>query len=143
MGDITVAEPKLIDYYSILNLPPKADLAGIENAYARLSDELALRMEVDETSGVALRRVNEAYSVLSRPELRREYDKVYFIRERAVEENRLISSVRRHEVMRKILISALALVVVFQVVALVYVGQDEIASFLSMAFDPFTPGEAN
>lgn len=137
-----MAEPKLVDYYSILNLPPKADLAGVENAYARLSDELALRLEVDETSAVALRRVNEAYSVLSRPELRREYDKVYFVRERAVEENRIVTSVRRREATRKVLVYALGIVVVFQLLALVYVGQDEIGSFLGLAFDPFMPGEA-
>ncbi len=137
-----MAEPKLVDYYSILNLPPKADLAGIENAYARLSDELAVRMDVDETSSVALRRLNEAYSVLSRPELRREYDKVYFVRERQVEEDRIVTGVRRRENTRKVLVSALALVVAFQVVALVYVGQGEIASFARMAFAPFMPGEA-
>ena len=138
-----MAEPKLVDYYSILNLPPKADLAGIENAYARLSDELAVRMDVDETSGVALRRVNEAYSVLSRPELRREYDKVYFVRERAIEETRVVTSARRREAMRRVLVYALSVVVVVQLVALVYIGQDEIASFLQMAFGPLTPGDAN
>ena len=35
-----MAEAKLMDYYAVLNLPPKADLSGIENAYARLSDDL-------------------------------------------------------------------------------------------------------
>jgi len=35
-----VSDAKLIDYYAVLNLPPKSDLSGVENAYARLSDDL-------------------------------------------------------------------------------------------------------
>ena len=83
-----MAEAPLIDYYAILNLPPKADLLGIENAYARLSDDLAVRGGVDETAEAALERVNEAYSVLSKPELRRVYDRAFFATEIAEAERR-------------------------------------------------------
>ena len=137
-----MAESKLIDYYSILNLPPRADLQGIENAYARLSDELAHRMEVDETSGAALHRLNEAYSVLSRPELRREYDAVYFAAERAVADNRAVSRVRRRETARKVLVYALGAVVALQLVTLAVIGRGEIADLLQMAVSPLLPGEA-
>jgi curved DNA-binding protein CbpA len=137
-----VAEPKLVDYYAILNLPPRADLQGIENAYARLSDELAIRMDVDETSGVALRRLNEAYSVLSRPELRREYDKVYFSREREIAERKAANRVRRREMMRKTLVYALGAIVAIQTVSVVFVARGEIADVAQAAVSPLLPGDA-
>ena len=73
-----MAEAKLIDYYAVLNLPPKADLSGVANAYARLSDDLMRIGEHDETAKEGMKRLNEAYAVLSKPELRREYDRAFF-----------------------------------------------------------------
>lgn len=137
-----MAKSKLVDYYAILNLPPKADLSGIENAYARLSDELALRIDVDETSGAALRRLNEAYSVLSRPELRREYDRVYFAQEREAVERRVIARARRREALRRTLVYALALIVVIQVGALVVIGHEHIIDGMQSALSPLLPGNA-
>ena len=49
-----MAETKLIDYYQVLNLPTRADLSGIETAYARLSDDLMKQSEDDETYRVEL-----------------------------------------------------------------------------------------
>jgi curved DNA-binding protein CbpA len=76
-----LAATKVVNYYAMLNLPPTADLVGVENAYARLSDEFAGRMEFDDTAVDGLRRLNEAYSVLSKPDLRREYDRVFLAAE--------------------------------------------------------------
>ncbi|MEX0782557.1 MAG: DnaJ domain-containing protein [Dehalococcoidia bacterium] len=137
-----MAEAKLVDYYAILNLPPRADLQGIENAYARLSDELAHRMDVDETSGAALHRLNEAYSVLSRPELRREYDRAYFVREREVAEKRQVAHERRREGMRRLLVYSLGGLVALQVLTLVVVGRGEIADILQAVVSPLLPGDA-
>jgi hypothetical protein len=142
MEDSNVAEPKLVDYYAILNLPPKADLQGIENAYARLSDELAIRMEVDETSGGALLRVNEAYGVLSRPELRREYDAVYFAHERAVAQRKVLAAERRRDAARKILVYALAGTVAVQMLALAVIGRSEVVDFAQAAVSPLVPDSA-
>ena len=137
-----MAEPKLVDYYAILNLPPRADLQGIENAYARLSDELALRMDVDETSGGALHRLNEAYGVLSRPELRREYDRVYFVSERALEEKRQVARGRRREAIRRVLVYSLSAIVSIQVLTLVVIARGEIVDVAQAAMSPLLPGSA-
>jgi hypothetical protein len=137
-----VAEPKLVDYYAILNLPPRADLQGIENAYARLSDDLAHRIDVDDTSGAALNRLNEAYSVLSRPELRREYDRVYFQREHELEEKRQAARERRIEAVRRVLVYSLGAIVALQVMALVVIGRGEIVDAAQAVVSPLLPGDA-
>lgn len=137
-----MAEPKLVDYYAILNLPPRADLQGIENAYARLSDEMAHRMDVDETSGAALHRLNEAYSVLSRPELRREYDRVYFMTERELSEKRQVARERRREAVRRVLVYSLGAIVTIQVLTLVVVARGEIVDVAQAAMSPLLPGSA-
>ena len=51
-----MAEAKLIDYYAVLNLPPKADLSGVENAYARLSDDLMRLGDQDDSATSAMQR---------------------------------------------------------------------------------------
>ncbi|MBE7517905.1 MAG: DnaJ domain-containing protein [Thermoflexaceae bacterium] len=115
-----MAEAKMVDYYAILNLPPTADLTGIDNAYARLSAELAERTEIDETSADALRRVNEAYAVLSKPNLRIEYDSVFFKTEldrlQQVEE----TAERRRRLMANTIVGALVLLVAGEAVGLAY-----------------------
>ena len=138
-----MANAKLVDYYSILNLPHRADLAGIENAYARLSDEFAMRVEVDETSAAALRRINEAYGVLSRPELRREYDRAFFGDEFAADERKVVSHARRRDFARRVLIVALAVVVLAQTATLGYLGREYIADFAGTVFAPILPGDAS
>lgn len=130
-----MANAQLIDYYAILNLPPKADLSGVENAYARLSDELVRRSAVDETCHEALRRVNEAYAVLSKPELRRAYDKELFKDEFAALERERRATERRKAIASFLLIGALSLVVIVQAVALVYLGHDELAAFIGALRD--------
>ena len=121
-----VAEPALIDYYAILSLPSHADLMGVENAYARISDELARRMDVDETCKEALLRVNEAYSVLSRPELRREYDRAFFAKEIAEAERRWNRAERRRALASRLTLSLLAGIIVVQAVVLIYFGSRQL-----------------
>jgi len=127
-----VAEAKLVDYYSVLNLPHDADLTGVENAYARISDELAQLSEVDEECRVALERVNEAYAVLSKPELRRGYDAVFLAREREAKRRKWESAVRRRVWLRRAVISGLGVIVVAQACALVYIGWDEVSDVVSL-----------
>jgi len=107
----------------MLNLPPTADLMGVENAYARLSDELAGRMEFDDTAGDALRRLNEAYSVLSKPELRREYDRVFLARELEETERRLLVEQRKRRLLGRVMVGGLICIMLVQVVALGYIVQ--------------------
>ena len=117
-----MAEASLIDYYAVLNLPSRADLPGVENAYARLSDELARRIEIDETCADALRRVNEAYSILSRPELRREYDRAFFAKEIAEAELLWHRAERRRVMAGRLMMAGLLAVVAVQAGVLVYIG---------------------
>ncbi|MES4791702.1 MAG: hypothetical protein C4321_00780 [Chloroflexota bacterium] len=119
-----MSESRLVDYYSILNLPPKADLAGIEAAYARLSDDLMRQAEYDDSAREAMQRLNEAYAVLSKPDLRREYDRAFFRTEleRLERETRAIE--RRRAIASSVLVGALGLVVAVQAAALLYLGWD-------------------
>jgi curved DNA-binding protein CbpA len=119
-----MAESRLVDYYSILNLPPKADLAGIEAAYARLSDDLMRQAEYDDSAREAMQRLNEAYAVLSKPELRREYDRAFFRAELERLEREARALERRRAVASSVLVGALALVVAVQAAALIYLGWD-------------------
>lgn len=132
-----MAEANLIDYYSVLNLPPRADLMGIENAYARLSDDLARQIVHDETSKEALERVNEAYSVLSRPELRREYDRAFFRRELEALDRQAVWQQRRRAAAQSLLVGALGAIVAAQAVVLVYIGWDEASGLVRAVLGPF------
>lgn len=125
---VVVAKGELIDYYGILNLPPRADLMGVENAYARISDDLAHQIAFDDTSEHALVRVNEAYAVLSKPELRREYDRVFFSREIAAAQKMSEAALRRKMVKERILLGTLALIVAAQGAALAYVSWDRVST---------------
>jgi curved DNA-binding protein CbpA len=125
-----VAEAKLIDYYAVLNLPPTADLVGIENAYARLSNELAYRAEADESSVPALGRVNEAYAVLSKPSLRLEYDQMLFKKVLEQERRELRAENRRRQLLARALVGGLGVLVAFQVLVLAYVGRQDLAGAL-------------
>lgn len=119
-----MSNARLIDYYAVLNLPPKSDLSGVENAYARLSDDLMKQSEHDETAREAMQRLNEAYAVLSKPELRRGYDRAFFKGEldRLEKETRALQ--RRRNMAGNLLIGALGLIVAVQAGALLYLGWD-------------------
>jgi curved DNA-binding protein CbpA len=137
-----VAETRIIDYYAVLAVPPHADLMGVENAYARISDELATRTEFDETSRDALLRLNEAYTVLSKPELRREYDRAYFSREISVAEGVAASEARRRRLFGNVLTGALLAIVLVQAVALAYVGRGLAVDIAGAVLGPLLPGNA-
>ena len=128
----TLAESRVIDYYQVLNLPVTADLMGVENAYSRLSDELVKLGQLDEATNQELDQLNEAYGVLSRPELRRQYDSVFLAKERAEETRQLNAFVRRQSVMQWSIIGALIGLVVFQFGFLAYIGRDELSGLLSL-----------
>lgn len=128
-----MTSPQVVDYYSALNLPHDADLTGIENAYARISDELAGLTDLDSEFKDALRKVNEAYAVLSKPELRRDYDAVFLAEERAREARRREAVLRRRAWAQRAIIAALLLVVIGQAALLAYIGWDDISSALRSA----------
>jgi curved DNA-binding protein CbpA len=131
-----VANPKVTDYYSILNLPTNADFIGVQNAYARLSRELADMGQVDEASSDALQQLNEAYSVLSRAELRREYDLVFLAADREREERVVRAMVRRRSAMQWAILGALGIIVVAQAAVLAYLGREQVAPALSFILGP-------
>ena len=126
-----MSDAPLTDYYAILNLPPRADLVGIENAYARLSDDLAVRGAVDDTVELALERLNEAYAVLSKPELRRVYDRAFFAKEIAESERAARAEMRRKNIIAGFLVGGLCVIVVAQAAVLVYLGVSEGAGLFS------------
>lgn len=121
-----MSEAKIVDYYATLNLPPTADLIGIDNAYARLSAELAQRAEVDETSVDALRKLNEAYAVLSKPNLRIEYDSVFFKAEIDRQRRLLEMADRRRRLTGNLIVSALVLLVTGEAAGLAYLAREQV-----------------
>lgn len=121
-----MAEARTIDYYAILNLPPTADLVGIDNAYARLSAELAQRSEIDETSVDALKRLNEAYAVLSKPNLRIEYDSIFFKAEIERQRHEAAMAVRHRRIVANLIVGALVLLVAGEAAGLAYLAQDQV-----------------
>lgn len=138
-----MAESRIVDYYAVLSVPPTADLMGIENAYAHLSDELATRVSVDDSSREALFRLNEAYGVLAKPEMRREYDRAYFSKDIAIAEAAIKRVERNRRWQANLLVGALGLVVLVQAVALAYVGRDQIGPVVDAVVGPLLPGNAN
>ncbi|MGE5595773.1 MAG: J domain-containing protein [Hyphomicrobiales bacterium] len=137
------AQARLVDYYAALNLPHDADLTGVENAYARISDELATIGDLDEDHRAALLRVNEAYAVLSKPELRRSYDAIFLAAERAAEQKRVEAEMRRRIWLQRMLLGALGVVVIAQAGGLIYLGHDQLADLLRPILGGILPGTAN
>ncbi|MBD0293292.1 MAG: molecular chaperone DnaJ [Jiangellaceae bacterium] len=63
------------DYYKILGVPKDADAAAIKKAYRNLARKLHPdRNSTDKVAEARFKEVSEAYSVLSSPEKRKEYD---------------------------------------------------------------------
>lgn len=129
-----MAEAKLMDYYAVLNLPPRADLSGIENAYARLSDDLMKQSEDDDSYRDAMQNLNEAYAVLSKPELRREYDRAFFKGELERIEREARAAQRRRNVAGNLLVGALGVIVAAQAIGLVYLGGDAVTGLPGAIF---------
>jgi curved DNA-binding protein CbpA len=134
VAEMTARPAGIVDYYAVMNLPYDADLTGVENAYARLSDELAALGKVDTGANTALTKLNEAYGVLSRPERRRKYDEVFLVdyhRQKANEERR---SYRRASLMQWAIVGAVVMVLAVQTVALAYIGREDLSDLLSSIF---------
>jgi curved DNA-binding protein CbpA len=125
-----VSEVKLVDYYSILNVPTTADLVGIENAYARLSSDLMDRAEIDETYAEELSRLNEAFAVLGKPNLRADYDAVLFHDEIRARSRRQRSLERRHKLAANLIVGSVLLIVLAQVAVLGYMAVDRFPALL-------------
>ncbi len=64
------------DYYQVLHLQPEADAAMLDQAYWHLARLYNAAIPDDATAKESLDDLNEAYSVLRSPALRREYDRV-------------------------------------------------------------------
>ena len=64
------------DYYAILDVPPGADLSSIEVSYWRLARRYNAALAADPKASRLLRDLNEAYEVLTAPQLRGEHDKL-------------------------------------------------------------------
>jgi hypothetical protein len=62
------------DYYTVLQVPPDADLAAIRRSYHRLMLDLGLHPDHGGDTGQAA-QINEAWSVLRDSELRQAYDR--------------------------------------------------------------------
>ena len=137
-----MAETRIVDYYAVLAIPSTADLRGIENAYAHLSDELATRVSVDDTSRDALFRLNQAYGVLSKPELRVEYDHAYFSKDIAIAEAVMRIEARKKRWMANTLVAALGLIVLAQAGVLAYVARDQLGPLVDVIVGPLLPGDA-
>lgn len=129
-----MAEPAVIDYYSVLNLPTSADLDGVSNAYARLSAELAKLGEVDPSCSADLQKLNQAYAVLSKPELRREYDRVFLSKQFEDADRRWRSYVRKRVAVQWSIIGALGAIVAVQATILVIIAKDQIEPLFSKVF---------
>ena len=63
------------DYYSILQVDPRAEPEVIEAAYRRLSRKHHPDVSGNAEAGQRMRELNEAYEVLSDPVRRRAYDR--------------------------------------------------------------------
>lgn len=64
------------DYYQILHLHPDADAVMVDQAYWHLARLYNAAIPIDATVRTKLEELNEAYSVLRAPEVRKEYDKI-------------------------------------------------------------------
>jgi DnaJ-class molecular chaperone len=62
------------DYYEVLGVPPNASGRAMKDAYRRLAFQHHPDRNPQPAAAEAMKRVNEAYAVLSNPEKRREYD---------------------------------------------------------------------
>ena len=65
-----------IDYYQILHLHAEADAAMVDQAYWHLARIYNAAIRTDSSAKGRLEELNEAYSVLRSPGLRRKYDQV-------------------------------------------------------------------
>ena len=135
-----MANPRIVDYYAVLAIPPSADLVGIEAAYTRLSDELVTRSHADDTANSALERLNEAYDVLANPETRRQYDEVLFQTEIEILRRQQQAEDRRRWIIRASIFAALGAIVVLQSAVLLWVGWEYVDTGVEKVLGPLWPG---
>ena len=132
----------LTDYYAELHVPETTDILGLDNAYARLSGELATIGDGADASSEALRKLNEAYGVLSRADLRRQYDTVFLAAQREAAAKKDRARRRARARLQYAIIGALLAIVLSQAAALAYVGRDHISSGFEAVTGALSPGGA-
>lgn len=69
------AQEEFLDYYAILGVPPTADAEEIKRAYRALVRKVHPDARLEAGTSFLFRLVHEAYSVLSDPDRRSEYDR--------------------------------------------------------------------
>jgi len=121
-----MSDTRIVDYYSVLNVPTTADLVGIENAYARLSSDLMERADRNHVED--MKRLNEAFSILGTPERRAEYDQVFLKKEIQRAARRKRWRERRQKLVANLIVGAVLMIVVAQIAVLGYIGQDQVQS---------------
>ena len=123
-----------VDYYATLNLPPHADLTGVENAYTRLSDQLMRLGGGSEDSRISFDELNEAYAVLSHPRQRREYDLVRFSRDISDIQRHRAWRDRRHRALQRAIVGVLGVGAIVQSLLLVTIARDDLVQATRSAF---------
>lgn len=68
----------MIDYYAILEISPNALLEDIKYKYRKLAKKYHPDLNKDKNSESIFKTVNEAYNILSNPQKRYDYDKLYY-----------------------------------------------------------------
>jgi curved DNA-binding protein CbpA len=137
-----VAKARIVDYNAVLAVPPNADLTGIQNAYARLSDEVARLIGEDDTIQEGILRLNEAYAVLSNPETRRKYDTVYFRGEKVQQKKRAEAAARRRKLAARSLVAVLGSIVSIEMVVLGFMAREDVHGAAASVLGPLFPGGA-
>ena len=111
------------DYYEILGVSRDAENGALKSAYRKLALQYHPdRNPNDAEASEKFKECSEAYAVLSKPELRREYDRAFFRAEleRVEKEARAIR--RRKSFAGNILVAGLGLIVAVQAGVLLYLG---------------------
>jgi len=124
------------DFYAVLNVPRSVGLPGLQNAYARLSDDLAVRMGSDPTAREELIRLNRAFGVLGNADLREKYDARRFAGEET-EEQALEVEAKQNRWISNVLFGALLLIVGAQLAVIGYFGRSELADAFDAVIDVF------
>ncbi|MFQ5381056.1 MAG: hypothetical protein ACE5EF_05480 [Dehalococcoidia bacterium] len=131
------------DFYAVLNIPRTVGLPGLQNAYARLSDDLAGRMGSDPTARDELIRLNRAFGVLGNADLREQYDSKRFADDYESSEEEIEREERRGRLLSNLLFGALVLVVGAQIAVIGYFGRTELADAVQWVADTFIPTGAS
>ena len=120
------------DFYGLLNVPRNIGSSGLQTAYARLADDLALRMAVDPTARDQLIRINRAFGVLGNSDLRKDYRcRPLFPGDRRGREGGRDRTDQRPGCVERPCFAALLAIVGVQVAVVGYIGRSELGDMIS------------